>query len=62
MADLMQKLGEEDLLHIVQMVHDHKSPDTYYKNDVEREFSLHPAPVSEAAILTCPFNRGRIPC
>ncbi|RPA80688.1 transcription initiation factor TFIID subunit 14 [Ascobolus immersus RN42] len=36
MADLMQKLNEDDLLHIVQMVHDMKSPDTYYKNDVEQ--------------------------
>lgn len=53
MADMMQKLGEEDLLHIVQMVHDHKSPDTYYKNDVERKSA---SLLSKTHLLTT--NRG----
>jgi len=35
LADGLQRLGEEDLLHIVQLIHDQKSPDTYTKNDVE---------------------------
>jgi len=35
LADGLQKLSEDDLLHVVQMVHDHKSPETYTKNDVE---------------------------
>ena len=38
LADGLQKLGEDDLLHVVQMIHDHKSPETYTKNDVESEF------------------------
>jgi transcription initiation factor IIF auxiliary subunit len=37
LADGLQKLGEDDLLEVVQMVHDNKSPDTYIKNDVERK-------------------------
>lgn len=39
LADGLQKLGEDDLLQVVQMVHDNKSADSYTKNDVEREFS-----------------------
>lgn len=37
LADSLQRLGEEDLLQVVQMVHDNKTADTYTKNDVERE-------------------------
>lgn len=36
LADGLQKLGEDDLLQVVQMVHDNKSPDSYTKNDVEQ--------------------------
>lgn len=39
LADGLQKLGEDDLLHVVTMVHDNKTSDTYTKNDVESEFS-----------------------
>ncbi|KAF1983224.1 SAS complex, SAS5 subunit/transcription initiation factor IID, subunit 14 [Aulographum hederae CBS 113979] len=35
LADGLQRLGEDDLLQVVQMVHDNKSADTYTKNDVE---------------------------
>lgn len=37
LADGLQKLGEDDLLQVVQMVHDNKAPDSYTKNDVERK-------------------------
>lgn len=37
LADNLQKLGEDDLLHVVEMVHNNKTPDTYTKNDVERK-------------------------
>jgi transcription initiation factor IIF auxiliary subunit len=40
LADGLQKLNEDDLLQVVQMVHDHKAPDSYTKNDVERKFLL----------------------
>ncbi|KAF8534101.1 yeats family-domain-containing protein [Trichophaea hybrida] len=36
LADGLQKLEEEDLLKVVQMVHDHKTNETYVKNDVEQ--------------------------
>ncbi|KAL8938562.1 MAG: hypothetical protein Q9211_003151 [Gyalolechia sp. 1 TL-2023] len=36
LADSLQRLGEEDLLTVVQMVHDNKTADTYTKNDVEQ--------------------------
>lgn len=36
LADGLQRLGEDDLLQVVQMVHDHKAPDSYTKNDTER--------------------------
>jgi transcription initiation factor IIF auxiliary subunit len=36
LADALQKLEEDDLLKVVQMVHDHKTSETYVKNDVER--------------------------
>ncbi|KAF1814831.1 transcription initiation factor subunit [Eremomyces bilateralis CBS 781.70] len=35
LAENLQRLSEDDLLNVVQMVHDGKSPDTYTKNDVE---------------------------
>ena len=40
LADGLQKLGEDDLLQVVQMVHDNKAADSYTKNDVEREKPL----------------------
>ncbi|KAJ5489005.1 Transcription initiation factor TFIID subunit 14 [Penicillium diatomitis] len=35
LADGLQKLNEDDLLQVVQMVHDNKSADSYTKNDAE---------------------------
>ncbi|KAI4146268.1 MAG: hypothetical protein LQ340_005990 [Diploschistes diacapsis] len=35
LADNLQRLQEDDLLQVVQMIHDHKSNDTFTKNDVE---------------------------
>lgn len=36
LADNLQRLGEDDLLQVVEMVHNNKTSDTYTKNDVER--------------------------
>lgn len=36
LADALQQLQEEDLLKVVQMVHEHKTNETYVKNDVEQ--------------------------
>lgn len=38
LADGLQKLNEDDLLQVVQMVHDNKAADSYTKNDVERKW------------------------
>lgn len=37
LADGLVKLNEDDLLHVVQMIHDNKTEETYTKNDVDRE-------------------------
>jgi len=36
LADGLVKLQEDDLLQVVQMIHDNKSEDTYTKNDVDQ--------------------------
>ncbi|SZF00751.1 unnamed protein product [Blumeria hordei] len=36
LAEGLVKLGEDDLLHVVQMIHDNKSEDTYTKNDIDQ--------------------------
>lgn len=41
LADNLQRLSEDDLLLVVSMVHENKTPDTYTKNDVERKFFQH---------------------
>lgn len=35
LAEGLERLGEDDLLHVVQLVHDNKTEETYTKNDVE---------------------------
>ncbi|KAK8108561.1 hypothetical protein PG984_014362 [Apiospora sp. TS-2023a] len=53
MADAMTKLDEDDLLHVIQMIHDHKNDDTYTKNDMEMgEFSVD--------LFTLPDNLARM--
>jgi len=37
LADGLVKLQEDDLLQVVQMIHDNKSDETYTKNDVDRK-------------------------
>ena len=39
LAENMQKMTEDDLLLVVQMIHDNKTADTWTKNDVERKVS-----------------------
>ncbi|KIW12003.1 hypothetical protein PV08_09277 [Exophiala spinifera] len=36
LADGLQRLGEDDLLQVVQMVHDNKTEDSWMRNDVEQ--------------------------
>lgn len=35
LAEALPQLGEDDLLQIVQMVHDNKTEETYTKNDLD---------------------------
>ena len=37
LAESLQKLSEDNLLTVVQMIHDNKTEETYTKNDVERK-------------------------
>lgn len=46
LAENLQKLGEDDLLQVVQMVHDNKTAETYTKNDVERRLRCNPTDLS----------------
>lgn len=59
LADGLQRLGEDDLLQVVQMVHDNKAPDSYTKNDVERKFLR--SQTRENKQSTNFFTRGRVP-
>ena len=42
LAEGLQKLGEDDLLQVVQMVHDNKSEESWMRNDVDRKFPNPP--------------------
>lgn len=42
LADGLVKLQEDDLLQVVQMIHDNKSDETYTKNDVDRKSPPRP--------------------
>ena len=35
LAENLQRLQEDDLLQVVQIIHDHKSADSYTKNDID---------------------------
>lgn len=35
MADALTRLEEDDLLQVIQMIHDHKSDDTYIQNNID---------------------------
>jgi transcription initiation factor IIF auxiliary subunit len=39
LADGLQKLTEDDLLQVVEMIHTHKSDNTFTKNDVESMYN-----------------------
>ena len=45
LAENLQRVNEDDLLLVVQMIHDNKTAETWTKNDVERRSwrSLPPA-------------------
>lgn len=62
LADNLQRLGEDDLLQVVSMVHENKTADTYTKNDVERKIPHFPFRVTSARLQAEWWNRRRISC
>ena len=70
LASGLERLGDDDLLHVVQLVHDNKSEDTYTKNDIESKCrpslfyippsATHLSPSSCMAMTLIPLRR-RIP-
>lgn len=58
LAEKLQKLGEDDLLQVVQMVHDQKSEDSWMRNDVDREFSRWSIVLDEDANVKFGFLEG----
>lgn len=58
LAENLQKLQEDDLLQVVQIIHDNKTQESYTKNDVE---SKHLSHRRLSAVLT-QADRRRIPC
>lgn len=62
LADGLQRLGEDDLLQVVQMVHDNKTSETYTKNDVESKLFIEAFfHLPELATLIVILGRRRVP-
>lgn len=59
LAEGLQKLGEDDLLQVVQMVHDNKNEESWMRNDVERKCKVM-SDVCHDAMLTIDYRR-RVP-
>ena len=53
LAEGLQKLGEDDLLQVVQMVHDNKSEESWMRNDVDRKSSNPPHHGSQHVCEDC---------
>lgn len=62
LADNLQKMSEDDLLAIVQMIHDKKSPETMTKNDVDRKRPCVRSWSSATNADVAVYTRGRVPC
>jgi len=63
LAENLQRLQEDDLLQVVQMVHDHKSPESYTKNDVDAgEFHVDLYTLPDSLIkMLWDFSSERVP-
>ena len=62
LAEGLQKLGEDDLLQVVQIVTDNKTADAYIKNDIEEgEFHLDLYTLSDSLLrMLWDFTRKRV--
>ena len=57
LAENMQKMTEDDLLLVVQMIHDNKTADTWTKNDLDRKCSVY---MQTWSVKLTSFRRGRV--
>ena len=57
LAENMQKMTEDDLLLVVQMIHDNKTAETWTKNDVDRKYCIR---CRVSVLRLTSSRRGRI--
>jgi hypothetical protein len=62
LADGLQKLSEDDLLHVVTLVHDNKTSETYTKNDVESTLAFTTVWMSANDMQTANSTSTSTPC
>ena len=61
MADGMVKLGEDDLLQVIQMIHDGKDDNTYIQNNIDGEFAASwPCLACDTGMLTGRASSWRV--
>lgn len=51
-AEALEKLDEEDLLRVIQLINENKGPDTYIRSDVDGEFPPESFP-SRGSLRSC---------
>lgn len=54
-AEALEKLEEEDLLRVIQLINENKGPDTYIRSDVEGKFPLSLPLKKKKKISTCVY-------
>ncbi|KAG9252612.1 putative transcription initiation factor IIF 30K chain [Emericellopsis atlantica] len=57
-ADALQKLEEEDLLRVIQMINENKGPDTYIRSDVDGKHTISTFLCSSHRVLMEWANSG----
>lgn len=62
MADALVRLEEDDLLHVIQMIHDHKTDDTYIQNNVDGTCRRCSSKAMSTSVLTGSSCSGRVLC
>lgn len=53
LAEGLQRLQEDDLLNMVQLLHEKKTPEMYTKNDVESKHAAQPSFRQLHSVLSC---------
>ena len=52
LAENLQKLSEDNLLTVVQMIHDNKTDETYTKNDLDRKSLPDPCSIKPSTLTS----------